>query len=73
MKVCLVLSRRVSVWYDAEGNRVGRTEATPESPCAPYAVIGGKRVQFDFGGGAVLRPIDEVGRGSADSDPAGDQ
>jgi len=28
------------------------------------AVIGGKRVQFDFSGGAVLRPIDEPGGSS---------
>jgi hypothetical protein len=59
MKVCLVLSRRASVWYDAEGNKTGRLEATPEWPCAPYAVIGGKRVQFDFGGGVGLKPIEE--------------
>ena len=27
-----------------------------------YGVIGGKRVQFDFSGGEVLRPIDEPGQ-----------
>jgi transcriptional regulator with XRE-family HTH domain len=60
-KVCLVLSRRISVWYDATGREYARTEATPEMPCEPYAVIGGKRVQFDFGGSNVLRQIDEPG------------
>ncbi len=62
LKVCLVLSRRLSVWYDATGAECGRAEATPEMPCEPYAVIGGRRVQFDFGGADVLRPIDEPGR-----------
>jgi hypothetical protein len=57
----LVISRRVSVEFDAEGMRRGRLEATPEMPCEPYATIGGQRVQFDFGG-AGLRPIDEPGR-----------
>jgi hypothetical protein len=59
MKVCLVLSRRVSVFYDAEGKRAGRLEATPELPCEPHAIIGGKRVQFDFRDGVGLEPIDE--------------
>lgn len=60
-KVCLVLSRRVSVWYDAEGREYGRTEATPELPCEPFMMIGGRKVQFDFGGGLGLRPIDGQG------------
>jgi hypothetical protein len=33
-----------------------------ELPCEPYAMIGGKRVQFDFDGSYVLRPIDEPSR-----------
>ena len=61
LKVCLVLSRRVSVWFDAEGRESGRSEATPEMPCEPYLMIGGKRVQFDFGVGMGLRPIDGPG------------
>ena len=61
LKVCLVLSRRVSVWFDTEGRESGRSEATPEMPCEPYATIGGKRVQFHFGGGTGLRPIDGPG------------
>jgi len=61
MRAWLVLSRRVSVYFDAEGRKGGRIEATPEVPCEPFAVIGGKRVQFDFGGGLKLRPIDGPG------------
>jgi transcriptional regulator with XRE-family HTH domain len=59
MRVCLVRSRRVSVWYGAEGKETGRLEATLEWPGAPCTVIGGKRVQFDFGGGVGPKPIDE--------------
>jgi Helix-turn-helix domain len=59
--VCLVMSRRLSVHFDADGTVSGRQEATPDVPCEPYALIGGKRFQFDFGGGEILRPIDEAG------------
>jgi hypothetical protein len=34
---------------------------SPDVPCERFAAIGGKRVQFNFSGGAVLRPIDEPG------------
>ena len=64
MMVCLVLSRRLSVYFDGSGKETGRLEASPGVPCEPFAVIGGKRVQFDFSGGAVLRPIDEPGGSS---------
>ena len=61
MKAWLVLSRRASVYFDAEGRKGGRIEATPEMPCEPYAVIGGKRVKFDFDGRVGLKPIDGPG------------
>jgi hypothetical protein len=61
LMVCLVLSRRLSVGFDSTGNEYKRLEATPEVPCEPYVVIGGKRVQFDLSGGGVLHPIDEQG------------
>ncbi len=61
LRVCLVLSRRVSVWFDTEGRESGRSEATPEMPCEPFLMVGGKRVQFDFGVGMLLRPIDGPG------------
>jgi hypothetical protein len=60
MRAWLVLSRRASVEFDAEGKKRGRLEATPEMPCEPFVVIGGTRFQFDIGGD-VLRPIDEPG------------
>jgi hypothetical protein len=59
LRVCLVLSRRFSVYFDGTGQVSQRLEAAPDVPCTPYAVIGGKRVQFDFTGGDVLKPIDE--------------
>jgi hypothetical protein len=63
LRVCLVLSKRVSVWFDAMGRECGRTEATPEMPCEPFAVIGGKRIQFDFGGGGVgPHPVNQPGQ-----------
>lgn len=62
LMVSLVMSRRLSIGYDANGAEYKRLEATPELPCEPYAVIGGKRVQFDFDGSCVLRLIDEQDR-----------
>jgi hypothetical protein len=59
LRVCLVLSRRLSVYFDGTGQVSQRLEAAPDVPCAPYAVIGGKRVQCDFTGADVLKPIDE--------------
>jgi hypothetical protein len=58
MRAWLVLSRRTSLYFDMDGNKRGRIEATPEMPCEPDATIGGKRVQFDFDGGMGLQPID---------------
>ena len=49
-----VLSRRVSIRFDATGKETLPLEATPDMPCEPYAVIGGKRVHFDFTGGNIL-------------------
>jgi hypothetical protein len=62
MMVSLVLSRRLSVGFDATGREFNRLEASPDVPCEPFAVIGGKRVQFDFSGGPVLRTIDDQRR-----------
>ena len=60
--VWLVLSRRISIRFDATGKADIPAEATPEMPCEPFLVIGGKRVHFDFTGGNVLRQIDEPSR-----------
>jgi hypothetical protein len=58
----LVLSRRVSTRFDANGKQDLRLEATPDMPCVPYLVIGGKQVTVDFIRGNVLRQIDEPAR-----------
>ncbi len=59
LMVCLVMSRRLSVYFNSKGIAYDRKEATPEVPCEPYLVIGNKRYQLDFGGDEVPRPIDE--------------
>ena len=42
MRVCLVLSRRVSVWFDEQGSFQFATEAVPGGePNEPYMKIGG--------------------------------
>jgi transcriptional regulator with XRE-family HTH domain len=35
-RVCLAVSRRLSVWIDREGRVEARTEATPDAPNAPF-------------------------------------
>lgn len=49
LRVCLVVSRRLSVWIDAEGNVEGRTEATPDNPNMPWMKLPGNRRKFLFG------------------------
>jgi hypothetical protein len=61
LQVCLVLSRRITVYIDMNGDIIVRQEATLDVPCAPYRVVGGRKVHFGFVGGEVLRPIDELG------------
>ena len=57
--VWLVLSRRHSIRFDATGKEDLPAEATPDMPCEPYLVIGGKRVHFGLTGGSNLRQIEE--------------
>jgi len=45
-KCCLVWSRRISIWFDADGNAF-RGEAVPGKPNVPWLKIGGKT--FNFG------------------------
>jgi len=40
-RVCLVLSRRHSVWVDAKGQVYARTEATPDQPNVPFMKLQG--------------------------------
>ena len=49
-KVCLILSRRVSIWIDNDGSIIARTEAEPGLPNAPFMQIGSKKFLLDFGG-----------------------
>jgi hypothetical protein len=43
LKVCLALSRRLSVWIDESGEVIARTEAKPDEDNEPWMEIGGKR------------------------------
>ena len=42
-RVCLVLSRRESVWIDGNGEITCRTIAKPGVPNIPYTTVGGQR------------------------------
>lgn len=42
-RVCLVVSRRQSVWIDAEGQVESRSQATPNQPNMPFMVVKGRR------------------------------
>jgi len=46
-QVCLILSRRHSVWIDAEGQVYSRTEATPGEPNSPFMTVKGRRFLLD--------------------------
>ena len=48
-KVCLALSRRHSVWIDAEGQVYARTEATPDDPNVPFMRLRGSKSRFLMG------------------------
>jgi hypothetical protein len=45
-KVCLALSRRHSVWIDAQGQIYARTEATPDDLNVPFMRLKGSRTKF---------------------------
>ena len=45
-RVCLVVSRRISVWINAQGEIESRTEATPSQPNVPFTEIKGRRFLF---------------------------
>ena len=49
LRVCLVLSRRVSVYFDDDGSFQFASEAVPGGePNQPYTVIGGRRCLMQF-------------------------
>jgi transcriptional regulator with XRE-family HTH domain len=51
-RVCLAVSRRLSVWVNSEGRVEARTEATPDGPNTPFMRLkgSGKRFLLNFGG-----------------------
>jgi transcriptional regulator with XRE-family HTH domain len=48
LRCCLVLSRRISVWIEADGSISGATEAVPGEPNTPVTRIGGKTCLMKF-------------------------
>ncbi len=50
-RVCLAVSRRLSIWINNDGVVEARTEATPDDPNAPFMRLkgSGKRFLMDFG------------------------
>jgi transcriptional regulator with XRE-family HTH domain len=50
-RVCLALSRRLSVWINREGRVEARTEATPDTPNTPFMRVKGSGKGFLFGFG----------------------
>ena len=61
-KVCLVWTRRCSVWFDSDGNVQSRTETVPGETSIPYMRMKGSQRSFLLEnpetGGTVLRLID---------------
>jgi hypothetical protein len=47
-KICLVLSRRISVWLDEKGEVCSRSEAAPGEGNEPYMQIGAKKRMFTW-------------------------
>jgi hypothetical protein len=45
-RVCLALSRRHSVWIDAQGQVYARTEARPDQPNTPFMRLRGSKTKF---------------------------
>lgn len=46
LRVCLILSRRETLWIDEEGGITLRTTARPGLPNHPYTSVGGRRFVF---------------------------
>jgi len=49
-RVCLVVSRRLSVWIDEKGEVDIRTKARPDRPNEPYMQIGSRTVRLHVNG-----------------------
>jgi hypothetical protein len=50
-RVCLAISRRLSIWIDQNGDVEARTEATPDYPNVPYMRLKGSGRMFVVGFG----------------------
>ena len=51
--IVLVLSRRLSLWFDREGHRTSVVEAKPGDVTVPYLRLGRRKVTFDVGTGEI--------------------
>ena len=58
MKVWLVLSRRLTIFFDEDGRKHVQ-EAVPGQLNSPYMQIGGSGQKFLFGGGMEMLPLNE--------------
>ncbi len=55
-RCCLVWNRRISSWFNEEGELTERTEAVPGKPNVPWMKVGGKAFTF----GADLVSVSQV-------------
>ena len=51
--ISLILSRRLSIQFDRNGNRTSVHEAKPGDINVPYLRFGGRKVSFDLGSGTM--------------------
>jgi hypothetical protein len=47
-RVCLVLCRRIRVWFARDGSKEGETEDTFEQSFQPYMKLAGRKFLLDF-------------------------
>ena len=68
LRVCLILSRRQSVWIDEQGLVYARTEATPDKPNMPWMQLRSDKRKFLFQSShdqfinGQLRELEEKGK-----------
>ena len=55
--ILLIVSRKLSIWFDAEGNRTSIVEAKPGDTALPYVCFGRRKVNIVFGVG--MQPLNE--------------
>ena len=47
MKVCLVVSRRLRIWFNEDGEQYAETQDSFQKSYAPYMQMGGKKCLFN--------------------------